>query len=202
MALETVQSAEALANKLNDHAGSLVLGFFGDFSEASRKAQPAFEAFCKNPENQTTCLLVDVGKTKGLHNRYGVSTVPTVLLLDKDKVLAKMVGGQNEDSYRHHLLGQGVSPTQQGDKKVSFPRVVVYSSDSCPWCTRVKLYLRKRAVPFQDINVSRRPEEAAALQRKTGQTGVPQVQIGGQWVVGFDQPKIDRLLNLPPIKTE
>ncbi len=75
-------------------------------------------------------------------------------------------------------------------------RVLVFTTPTCPWCTRAKSYLRSRGVRFREVDVARDPAAARDLMRRTGQMGVPVVEIDGKPVVGFDQAKIDRLLGL------
>lgn len=77
-------------------------------------------------------------------------------------------------------------------------RVLVFTTQTCPWCTRVKSYLAQRKVPFREVDISRDASAARDLVRRTGQMGVPVVEIDGRPVVGFDKPQIDRLLGLPP----
>ena len=76
------------------------------------------------------------------------------------------------------------------------PRVLVFTTQTCPWCVRVKQYLRERKVQFKEIDVSRNASAARDLVRKTGQTGVPVVEIDGKPIVGFDRGRIDKLLGL------
>ena len=75
-------------------------------------------------------------------------------------------------------------------------RVIVFSTPTCPWCTRAKTYLRGRGVAFRDVDVSRDPAAARDLVRRTGQMGVPVIEIDGKPIVGFDKSQIDRLLGL------
>jgi glutaredoxin-like YruB-family protein len=75
-------------------------------------------------------------------------------------------------------------------------RVLVFTTPTCPWCTRAKSYLRERRVPFREVDVSRDAAAARDLVRRTGQMGVPVIEIDGRPVVGFDRPVIDRLLGL------
>jgi glutaredoxin 3 len=75
-------------------------------------------------------------------------------------------------------------------------RVLVFTTPTCTWCTRVKTYLTQRRVSFREIDVSRDASAARDLVRRTGQMGVPVVEIDGKPIVGFDKPKIDRLLGL------
>ena len=73
-------------------------------------------------------------------------------------------------------------------------RVVVYSTPTCVWCARAKTYLKSQGVPFRDVDVSRDPAAARDLVRRTGQMGVPVVEIDGQSIIGFDQARIDSAL--------
>lgn len=75
-------------------------------------------------------------------------------------------------------------------------RVLVFTTPTCPWCTRAKAYLRERRVAFREVDVSRDAAAARDLMRRTGQVGVPVIEIDGRPVVGFDRPQIDRLLGL------
>ena len=77
-------------------------------------------------------------------------------------------------------------------------RVIVFSTPTCPWCTRAKTYLRGRGVQFRDVDVSRDPAAARDLVRRTGQMGVPVIEIDGKAIVGFDQARIDAMLGLRP----
>ena len=89
------------------------------------------------------------------------------------------------------------APTTRRAEPTSRPqRVVVFSTPTCPWCDRAKAYLRQNRIAFREVDVSRDPAAARDLVRRTGQMGVPVVEIGGKPVIGFDRAKIDRLLGL------
>jgi glutaredoxin 3 len=75
-------------------------------------------------------------------------------------------------------------------------RVLVFTTPSCPWCVRAKQYLRERNIKFREVDVARDPAAARDLVRRTGQMGVPVVEIDGRPIVGFDKQQIDRLLGL------
>ena len=75
-------------------------------------------------------------------------------------------------------------------------RVLVFTTPTCPWCNRAKTYLRGKGIPFREVDVSRDAAAARELVRRTGQMGVPVIVVGNRPIVGFDQPKLDRLLNL------
>ena len=72
--------------------------------------------------------------------------------------------------------------------------VLVYSTPTCPWCVSVKQFLKENNVEFQDFDVG--SIEAAAQDRikRSGQMGVPVLDIDGQIIVGFDKEKIKKAL--------
>jgi len=74
--------------------------------------------------------------------------------------------------------------------------VTIYTSSTCSWCEAVKDYLRAREVDFEEVDVSEDVDRARELVEKSGQYGVPVVDIDGEMVVGFDRPRIDELLEL------
>jgi len=75
-------------------------------------------------------------------------------------------------------------------------KVVIFTTPTCSWCRRLKDYLRRNRVKFKEIDVSRNADAARDIVRRTGQMGVPVALIDNVPVVGFDKPKIDRLLGI------
>ncbi|MBI2393368.1 MAG: thioredoxin family protein [Deltaproteobacteria bacterium] len=194
MTLELLTDRELLDQRLDRPDQTLYLAFFGEFSEASRAARPAFEAFCAaHPE--VPAVAIDVGITRGVHKEWGVATVPSVLAVRNGRVLRTVVGAQSAEFYARALLGERGPEATTGSRERAH-RVTVYVTDTCPWCTRVKTYLREHKVSFSEINVSRDESAARRMTERSGQMGVPQLDIDGSFVVGFDQPRIDALLGL------
>ncbi|MDD5428167.1 MAG: glutaredoxin domain-containing protein [Candidatus Omnitrophica bacterium] len=74
--------------------------------------------------------------------------------------------------------------------------VVIYSTTTCPFCIRAKQYLKDNNIQFQDIDVSENHEKAQEMIKKSGQMGVPVIEIDGQIIVGFDKEKIKEVLGL------
>jgi len=81
-------------------------------------------------------------------------------------------------------------------RKKKQKRVIVFSAPTCAYCNQAKRYFRERGVRFRDVDVSRDAEAARDMARRSGQQGVPVIEIGGRIVVGFNKPEIDRLLDL------
>ena len=72
--------------------------------------------------------------------------------------------------------------------------VIVYSTDSCPWCVKAKQYLKSKGVEYKEINVAEDMEGREEMVKLSGQMGVPVVNINGTIIVGFDRPAIDEAL--------
>ena len=74
--------------------------------------------------------------------------------------------------------------------------VKVYSTETCPYCKMAKQFLAENNVQFEDIDVSSNQTAAQEMISKSGQMGVPVLDIDGKIVVGFDKGKIKQLLGL------
>jgi glutaredoxin-like YruB-family protein len=77
------------------------------------------------------------------------------------------------------------------DKKVR-----VYSTPTCPFCIRAKQFLKENNIIFEDIDVSVDQEAASEIIKKSGQMGVPVLDIEGEVIIGFDKEKIKKALGL------
>jgi len=74
--------------------------------------------------------------------------------------------------------------------------VKVYSTSTCPWCVRAKDFLKKNKIEFKEVNVAEDQEAAQFMIEKTQQMGVPVIQVGNEFVIGFDELKLKILLGL------
>ncbi|PIQ89105.1 MAG: NrdH-redoxin [Candidatus Omnitrophica bacterium CG11_big_fil_rev_8_21_14_0_20_42_13] len=74
--------------------------------------------------------------------------------------------------------------------------VTVYSTPSCPYCIKVKEFLKQNGIEFQNIDVSQDHAQAEEMVRKSGQMGVPVIDIDGKIIIGFDKGKIKQALDI------
>jgi glutaredoxin-like YruB-family protein len=72
--------------------------------------------------------------------------------------------------------------------------VKIYSTPTCPWCRRAEEFLSQRGVPYTKVDVSVDPLAAQEMVRRSGQQGVPVITVDDEVVVGFDRPRLERLL--------
>lgn len=73
--------------------------------------------------------------------------------------------------------------------------VTIYTTPTCGYCRKAKDYFRENGVQFTEYNVAQDMRKAEEMVRKSGQMGVPVIEIKGQIIVGFNQAEIDRALH-------
>jgi len=74
--------------------------------------------------------------------------------------------------------------------------VGIYSTPTCPWCIRVKQFFKENNIVFQDYDVSVDHAKGEEMVNKSGQMGVPVIDIEGEIIVGFDKERIKAALGL------
>ena len=73
-------------------------------------------------------------------------------------------------------------------------KVIVYSTTTCPFCVMVKDWLKGKNVKYEDFNVGTDHNKAKEMMEKSGQMGVPVIDIEGEVIIGFDKPKLEAAL--------
>lgn len=76
------------------------------------------------------------------------------------------------------------------------PKVIMFTTPTCSYCTTAKRYLKEHKIRFKEVDVSKDQKAALDMQRRSGTTGVPVILINNRPIVGFDKPKINRMLNI------
>ncbi len=74
--------------------------------------------------------------------------------------------------------------------------VKVYTTPTCPYCIRVKQFLKDSNIEFENVDISTNPDKAKEVVDKSGQMGVPILDIEGQIITGFDKEAIQKALNI------
>ena len=85
------------------------------------------------------------------------------------------------------------------NESTTTPSVTVYSADWCAFCHAVKKYLDSKGISYSEKNIEDKEKGQEYAQEsidKSGQTGIPVVDINGTIIVGFDRPKINAALGL------
>lgn len=76
------------------------------------------------------------------------------------------------------------------------PKVVIYSTPTCGFCQLAKAYFKENNVVFEEKDVATDLAAREEMVKLTQQSGVPVINIDGETVIGFDQPKLAQLLGL------
>lgn len=74
-------------------------------------------------------------------------------------------------------------------------KVIVYSTPTCPYCVYAKDYFKQNNVSFEDVDVTKDRTRAQEMIQKSGQMGVPVIDINGEIIVGFQPDVFQELLN-------
>ena len=75
-------------------------------------------------------------------------------------------------------------------------KVIVYSTSTCGYCLRLKQFLEENNIEFENVDVASDQERVKEMIEKSGQMGVPVVDIDGDIIVGFEKVKISELLGI------
>lgn len=75
------------------------------------------------------------------------------------------------------------------------PSITIYSADWCAFCHAAKDYLTRKGIAFTEKNVEHDPKFAQEAVQKSGQMGIPVLDINGEIIIGFDRPRIEAALS-------
>ncbi|MFO8129881.1 MAG: glutaredoxin domain-containing protein [Bacteroidales bacterium] len=193
MALKEIQSHQDLLLGLEEKKKSYILLFKG----GSEQSACALENIMKASENHkdVNVMYADVRQVRDIHAKYDVRTVPSMLVFDGKDFKNVIKGCQNVD-YVNSIFENAVFRARSNEEEKPQKNVTVYSTPACTWCNALKSHLRKHRVVFTDIDISQDPSSAEELVRRSGQQGVPQTEIDGEIIVGFDKTRINKLLGV------
>jgi len=178
-----------------DHA-ELWLFFVSDKSANSREALDRFKSSLDS-ETDLPLAVVNAAKVRDIHPQYHVASVPAVLYLRNGKAAKHLEGKQSEAVYRRFLDD---TPAAGPSGRPAAKTVVVYTTPTCPHCTTVKTFLRKRGVRFREVDVAKDTAAGERMTSRSGSAGVPQTEIQGRFIVGADFSKLGDALGIPPAK--
>jgi glutaredoxin-like YruB-family protein len=190
--IEWITDGDHLTELQHKHTDRMLLLFYGAFSPAAKRALAELQQF-STEDGTAPVYALDVETVKGVHKSFGVSSVPTVVELRNGAVSQRVEGVESAQFYARLFAGAR-HEVYRSATDTPVHRVTVYSGPGCPACGSAKAYLRRRGVRFREIDIARDQQAAQRLVKRSGQMAVPQIDINGQLIVGFDRAKIDRIL--------
>ncbi len=76
------------------------------------------------------------------------------------------------------------------------PKVIIYSTPSCVFCKMAKVFFQANKVEYTEKDVATDIPARQEMIEKTGQMGVPVIDVNGKIIIGFDKAKLTELLHL------
>lgn len=75
-------------------------------------------------------------------------------------------------------------------------KILLYRTENCPWCHKTADFLDKRKIKYTSIDVGEHPEAGEEMVEKSGQRGVPVIDIDGEIIIGYDEPALKKALKI------
>ncbi len=191
MKKEKITSLQDLQNRFSTNKRIFLLLY----KTGSEQSDCACQRLDTIPADENLLLLsADVSVVKDIHTAYGISTVPTLIEFNEGRVKNIFKGCQTPSFYEMVIAGTGFSAPSREESGQK--RVTVYTTPTCTWCNTLKTYLKQHNIRFNEIDVASNPSKAEEMVRRSGQQGVPQTDIEGQMIIGFDKTRINQLLEI------
>lgn len=164
-------------------------------SEQSDCAVDNFQkAAIKTGEKNLLCM-ADVNQAGDIHPAFEISSVPALLHFEKGQLRNVVKGCHKPDQFTAIFDKSAVIMSANEVKKVQ-KNVTVYTTPTCSWCNTIKRHFKENGVKYREIDVSRDQKAAEEMVRRSGQQGVPQTDINGEIIIGFDKTRINTLLGI------
>jgi len=165
------------------------------FKKGSEQSDCAYANLSEalNENKDVHVFVADTNQVRDIHPEYDITSAPTMVVFEKGE-FKNVVKGCHHPGFFQSVFESAVVHAVSGDRPQK--NVTVYTTPSCTWCNTLKTYLRKNGVAFREVDVSRDQSAAEAMVRRSGQQGVPQTDIEGTMIVGFDQARINKLLGI------
>ncbi|MEE4257069.1 MAG: glutaredoxin domain-containing protein [Bacteroidales bacterium] len=146
-----------------------------------------------NENKKVHVFVADTNLVRDIHPKYDITSAPTMVVFEKGE-FKNVVKGCHHPGFFQSVFESAVVHAAHSDRPKK--NVTVYTTPTCTWCNTLKTYLRKNGIAFREVDVSRDQSAAEAMVRRSGQQGVPQTDIEGTMIVGFDKTKINSMLGI------
>ena len=179
--------------EVTDFKGVVVADFYADWCNPCKILSPLLEEMSREKKyKQIKFIRVNVDQNHELAGMFGVMSIPSVILFKDGRRVTQQIGVSQKSDYEN-LIEEAIKFDPKAKRK---QEIIVFSAPGCPYCQMAKAYLKERDIPFRDVDVSRDRAMAMKMVGRSGQTGVPQLWINGEVIIGFNRPLIDQLLGL------
>ncbi len=174
--------------------GVVLADFYADWCGPCKMLGPLLhEMSASNKDPDVKYVKINVDSEQELAQEYDIMSIPTVIFFKDGKKVTQQIGIADKSEYESIIAK---TRSYVAPRPGAHPKVTVFSTPTCPYCTMAKQYLKEKNVVFEDVDVSRDQAKAMQMVQKSGQMGVPQLWIGDDVVVGFDKGRINKLIGL------
>lgn len=167
------------------------------YKKGSEQSNCAFDNFSKTERannNEILCT-ADVTEVRDIHPKFNITSVPSLLYFENGGLRNVIKGCHSSEQYTA-IFDKSVFVAGTTNDEKPRKNVTVYTTPTCSWCTTVKRHLQENGIQYREVNVAADQKAAEEMVRKSGQQGVPQTEINGQIIVGFDKSRINSLLGI------
>lgn len=167
------------------------------YKKGSEQSDCAYDNFKKTEVDtgKNVLCFADVNEVRDIHPEFKITSVPSLLHFENGVLKNVVKGCHQPDQFKMIFEKAAFVAVASGEKKPQ-KNVTVYTTPTCSWCTTVKRHLDENNIRYREVNVAADQKAAEAMVKKSGQQGVPQTEINGQIVVGFDKTRINSLLGI------
>jgi len=191
--IKNIDSYKSLIENISKTGKSFLL-LYKSGSEISECAYKNIKQLANDNKN-ANILIADVNSVRDIHKNYNITSVPTLVSFENNKLI-NVTKGCNDYKIYKSLINNNLYSVSTDNNEKPKKRVTVYSTPTCTYCNQIKRYFDEKGIKYRDIDVSRDQKAAEQMVKRSGQQGVPQTDINGQIVIGFDRMKINKLLGI------
>ncbi len=193
MAVLNISSHKQMLQLMEKESKNYVLLYKSNSGQGECSLQNILSAAKKF--EKVNVLVADVSTVRDIHTHYNITSSPSLLIFEGERFI-NVVKGCNDPAYYISLFEESYFHPVFKKEETKQKRVTLYSTPSCSWCNVLKNHLKASNIRFTEVDVSQNQEAAEQMVRRSGQRGVPQTDIDGQIIVGFDKNKINSLLGI------
>jgi len=167
------------------------------YKKGSEQSNCAFDNLSKAVrviKNEIICT-ADVTQVRDIHTEFSITSVPSLLYFENG-VLRNVIKGCHSSEQFTAIFDKSVFMAGTANNQKPHKNVTVYTTPTCSWCTTIKRHLQENGIQYREVNVAADKKAAEEMMRKSGQQGVPQTEINGRMIVGFDKTRINSLLGI------
>lgn len=167
------------------------------YKKGSPKSNCAFENYeaAASKADKIVLCYADVNIVRDIHPEFKITSVPSLLNFEKGSLKNVVKGCHQPEQFNAIFEKMAFVSAGNGEGKPQ-KNVTVYTTPTCTWCNTIKRHFQEYGIKYREVDVSKDQKAAEEMVRRSGQQGVPQTDINGEIIIGFDKNRINTLLGI------